>query len=186
MLFKLRKRSCVTLNLTLRKSRDARRGSFTRREGQSVGESLLRHQLLFCRTSGCRCSSPFKQTLIPLANTTTLKAESPRLRNLRRQADQRSRISYSAFLPALLALAQRAFMRWEMLLRPASLIWPRLRGPVDEARCVRPPVRASIAATTRSRCWLSSSIMLGVSMELNYKTSRILRTRLRLKDTAEI
>jgi hypothetical protein len=38
---------------------------------------------------------------------------------------------------------------------------------------VRPPVRASIAATTRSRCSVSASIMLGVSMAVNYKTIRI-------------
>jgi len=81
-------------------------------------------------------------------------------------------------LPALLALAQRAFMRSEILLLPASLIWPRLRGPAEEveARRVRPPVRASIAATTRSRCSVSASIMLGVSMALNYKTTRNSRT----------
>lgn len=89
---------------------------------------------------------------------------------------------YSAFLPALFALAQRAFMRIEMLLLPASLIWPRLRGPAedeaededdDEARRVRPPVRASMAATTRSRCSVSASIIEGVSMAFNYKTFRI-------------
>jgi hypothetical protein len=84
--------------------------------------------------------------------------------------------NYSAFLPALFALAQRAFMRIEMLLLPASLIWPRLRGPAeeeddDEARRVRPPVRASMAATTRSRCSVSASIIEGVSMALNYKTT---------------
>lgn len=73
---------------------------------------------------------------------------------------------YSAFLPALFALAQRAFMRIEMLLLPASLIWPRLRGPAEEVetRRVRPPVRASIAAMTLSRCSVSASMMLGVSI----------------------
>ena len=76
------------------------------------------------------------------------------------------RTFYSAFLPALFALAQRAFMRSEMLLLPASLIWPRLRGPAgeEEARRVRPPVSASIAATIRSRCSVSASIILGVSI----------------------
>ena len=73
---------------------------------------------------------------------------------------------YSAFLPALFALAQRAFMRIEILLLPASLIWPRLRGPAEEVetRRVRPPVRASIAAMTLSRCSVSASMMLGVSI----------------------
>jgi hypothetical protein len=66
-------------------------------------------------------------------------------------------------------------MRSEILLLPASLIWPRLRGPAaeDEARLVRPPVSASIAAITLSRCSVSASMMLGVSMALNYKTFRI-------------
>ena len=68
-------------------------------------------------------------------------------------------------MPDLLALAQRAFMRSEILLLPASLIWPRLRGAAEvEDRRARPPVRASIAATTRSRCSVSASIMLGVSI----------------------
>ena len=90
-------------------------------------------------------------------------------------------------MPAFLALAQRAFIRIEMLLLPASLIWPRLRGPAaaedDEARRVRPPVRASMAATTRSRCSVSASIIEGVSMALNYKATRHVRTSLQARRT---
>ena len=89
-------------------------------------------------------------------------------------------------MPDFLALAQRAFIRIEMLLLPASLIWPRLRGPgaeEDEARRVRPPVRASMAATTRSRCSVSASIIEGVSMALNYKAIRPVRTSLQARRT---